>query len=504
MAAAPIRNIVIVGGGTAGWMCAAAFSRFLDDGQRTITLVESDEIGTIGVGEATIPPIREFNQRIGADEQDFLAATGGTIKLGIKFNGWSKPGESYLHPFGDMGQDLAGVSLYQFWLKYRQGELDDYFLSAALARHNRFQHPSSDPRSPIGRLTYAYHFDAGLYAAFLRRLAEARGVQRIEGKIVRPVLDGATGHVRSVELADGQSVASELFIDCSGFRSLLLGQALGVGFDDWTHWLPCNRAIAVPTERTAPLIPLTQATAHEVGWQWRIPLQHRTGNGIVYPSAYLADDEAERLLLAHLDSKPLDDPRKLHITTGVRHKLWEGNVVAMGLAGGFIEPLESTAIHLIQTAITKLFWLFPDSGFNPALRDQYNNLMTEQFEYIRDFVILHYHLNQRQDSPFWRDMAAMTVPDSLAEKLELFRAGGRVRRYDHDLFGVQSWAAVMLGQNHVPEGYDPLVDSMNEAKVRAAMTQIADTFNALAERAPDHAAAVEKLCEGRATPSIEG
>ena len=485
-------------------MCAAAFSRFLDDGQRTIALVESEEIGTIGVGEATIPPIREFNQRIGVDESEFLAATGGTIKLGIKFDGWGKAGESYLHPFGDLGQDLSGVSFHQVWLKHRLGQLEDYFLSAALARRIRFQHPSTDPRSPIGRLTYAYHFDAGLYAAFLRRLAESRGVKRIEGRIVRPVQDSRTGHVRCVELDDGQSIAGELFIDCSGFRSLLLGQALGVGFDDWTHWLPCDRAIAVPSERTAPLIPLTCATAHESGWRWRIPLQHRTGNGIVYPSACLADDEAERLLLANLDGMPLDQPRKLHITTGVRRKPWEGNVVAIGLAAGFIEPLESTAIHLIQTAITKLFWLFPDSGFNPALRDQFNRLMVEQYEYIRDFVVLHYHANQRQDSPFWRDMAAMTIPDSLAEKLELFRAGGRVRRYDHDLFGVQSWAAVLLGQNQVPEGHDPLVDSMKDGKVKAAMAQIADTFRALAERAPDHALAVAKLCEGHPSPPLEG
>jgi len=497
---APIRSVVIVGGGTAGWMCAAAFARFLDDGQRTITLVESDEIGTIGVGEATIPPIREFNQRIGVDEAEFLAATGGSFKLGIEFVGWGKPGERYLHPFGDMAQDFEGVGFHQFWLKHRVGSLEDYFLTTALARRNRFAHPSSAPRSPIGRLTYAYHFDAGLYAGYLRRLAEARGVTRIEGKIVRPVLDGENGHVRLVELESGHTIEGDLFIDCSGFRSLLLGQTLGVGFEDWTHWLPCDRAIAVPTERTAPLIPLTRATAHPSGWQWRIPLQHRTGNGIVYPSAWLGDDEAEQLLMASLDSRPLDQPRKLRIATGVRRRQWQGNVVAIGLAGGFIEPLESTAIHLVQTAITKLFWLFPDRGFAPALREQYNTLMAEQYEYIRDFVVLHYHANQRPE-PFWREMAGMTIPDSLAEKLELFRQGGRIRRYDHDLFGVQSWAAVMLGQNVEPEGYDPLVDSMDDGKIEAAMAHIAETWRGLAERAPDHAQELARLCAGRPGPA---
>jgi tryptophan halogenase len=399
-----------------------------------------------------------------------------------------------------MGQDFEGVGFHQFWLKHRLGRVEDYFLSATLARRGRFAHPSTDPRSPLGRLVYAYHFDAGLYAAYLRRIAEGRGVRRIEGKIVRPVLDEGTGHVRSVGLEDGRTVEGEFFVDCSGFRSLLLGQALGVGYDDWTRWLPCDRAIAVPTERTAPPAPYTRAIAHQAGWQWRIPLQHRTGNGIVYPSAYLGDDEAERLLLANLESKPLDQPRKLRITTGVRHKLWEANVVAIGLSGGFIEPLESTAIHLIQTAITKLFWLFPDRGFSPALRGEYNKLMIDQFEYIRDFIVLHYHANQRQE-PFWREMAAMEIPDSLAHKLELWREGGRIRRYDHDLFGVQSWAAVLLGQNVMPEGYDPLADSMDDGRIRAAMRHIADTWRTIAERAPDHARAIASLCAGRAGPA---
>ncbi|HLV06903.1 MAG TPA: tryptophan halogenase family protein [Croceibacterium sp.] len=498
-----ISRIVIVGGGTAGWMAAAAFSRFLDDGRRTITLVESEEIGTIGVGEATIPPIRDFNHRIGVDEREFLAATGGTIKLGIEFRNWGKAGERYLHPFGDLGFDFEGVGFHQFWLKHRLGGLEDYFLTAPMARRNRFAHPSTDPRSALGQLTYAYHFDAGLYARFLRRLAEARCVQRVEGKIVQVDQDPGSGHVAAVRLEDGRELAGDLFIDCSGFRSLLLGQTLGVPFHDWSHWLPCDRAMAVPTERTDPIVPLTRATAHAAGWQWRIPLHHRTGNGIVYPSAWLSDDEARQVLLSNLESRPLAEPRVLRIATGVRHVLWEGNVIALGLAGGFIEPLESTAIHLVQTAITKLFWLFPDKSFDPMLRAEFNKLMIEQYEYIRDFVMLHYYANQRDD-PFWREMAAMPIPDSLAHKLELFRAGGRIRRYDHDLFGVQSWAAVMLGQNLRPTGYDPLVDSMDQGKVTAAMRQIADTYRAIAERAPDHAQALDEFCQGLARPARQG
>lgn len=497
-----IRNIVIVGGGTAGWMTAAAFSRFLDDGQRTITLIESDTIGTIGVGEATIPPIREFNHRLGINEKDFLAATGATIKLGIDFKGWLGDGSSYLHPFGEMGQDLEGVSFHQFWLKHRLGELEDYFLSSALGRLDRFVHPSASPQSAIGRLIYAYHFDAGLYARFLRGFAETLGVRRIEGKIAQPVLDGETGHVLSVELEDGQIVAGDLFIDCSGFRSLLLGQALGVGFHDWNHWLPCDRAVAVSSTRTDPICPLTGATAHQAGWQWRIPQQHRTGNGIVYSSAFLDDETAERQLIANLDGKPLEDPFRIRISTGVRHKLWEGNVVAIGLSGGFIEPLESTGIHLIQTAITKLLWLFPQRDMNPALRDQFNKLMVEQYEYIRDFIVLHYHANER-DEPFWRMMQDLSMPDSLTEKLELYRAGGRIRRYDHDLFGIPSWAAVLAGQNVAAQGYDPLLDSMDDVRVMAAMRQISGTWRKIAEQAPDHAAEIARLCEGRRTPRLQ-
>ncbi|WP_337847601.1 tryptophan halogenase family protein [Sphingomonas sp.] len=487
MTAPPVSIIVIVGGGTAGWMAAAAAARFLSDGQRTITLVESDAIGTVGVGEATIPPIRAFNHRLGIDERDFVRETGATIKLGIEFVNWGQVGDRYLHPFGELGHDFEGIAFHQYWLKHRIGALEDYWIAAQAARRDRFAHPAADPRSPLGGMAYAYHFDAGLYAAFLRRRAEAGGVARVEGKIASVERDAASGHVAAVLLDDGRRIAGDFFIDCSGFRSLLLGDALGVGYRDWSHWLPCDRAMAVPCERVDPLTPLTRSTAHEFGWQWRIPLQHRTGNGIVYASAFASDDDARATLLAHLDAPATAEPRGLSFTAGVREQQWVGNVVALGLSAGFIEPLESTSIHLIQTGISKLMWLFPDRSMGAAGRAEYNRLMHEAYEYVRDFIVLHYKATARRDGELWRHVSAMTVPDSLAAKLELWRERGRIRRYDHDLFGVPSWVAVLLGQGIVPEGHDPLVDSMDDARVTAAMRQIAATYADVAGKLPGHA-----------------
>ncbi len=471
---APIAKVVIVGGGTAGWMVAAAAARFLDDGRRSITLVESDAIGTVGVGEATIPPILGFNRLLGIDERDFLRATGGTFKLGIEFVGWDTGADRYVHPFGTFGQDIEGLHFHQLWLKLRKradvGPLAGYSMSAAAAAGNRFA--LGDPRSPAPPLTYAYHFDAGLYAAFLRRRAESGGVTRIEGRIDAVERDGASGHVRALVLEGDRRVEGELFVDCSGFRSLLLGEAMGVPFEDWSHWLPCDRAVAVPTARTEPLLPYTRSTARAAGWQWRIPLQHRTGNGHVYASAHMSDDEAERILLDNLDAAPTAAPRRLSFTAGRRVRLWEGNVVGIGLSGGFLEPLESTSIHLIQTGISKLFALFPDRRFADVERDEYNRLMGDAFCAIRDFIILHYHATRRDDSPFWRHVRDMDVPDTLARKIALFREKGRVFRYDDDLFGVPNWVAVMLGQNVVPAGYDPIVDALDEARVGVAMERM--------------------------------
>ena len=484
----PIRKVVIVGGGTAGWMAAAAAARYLDDGQRQIVLIESDAIGTVGVGEATIPPILGFNALIGVDEREFLRATGATFKLGIEFVGWDTGDDRYMHAFGGHGRDIQGLAFHQLWLKLRDrpgiGGIDAYAPSAVAAYLNRFGLPTGPQTAP---LAYAYHFDAGLYAAFLRRRAEAGGVTRIEGRITRVDRDPDTGHVRAVRLDDGRSVDGDLFIDCSGFRSLLLGETMGVPFEDWSHWLPCDRAVAVPTEPRAPLLPYTRATARTAGWQWRIPLQHRTGNGHVYSSAHISDDEATAVLLANLDSRPTAEPRQLRFKAGRRTSMWKGNVVALGLAGGFLEPLESTSIHLIQTGISKLFALFPDRGFSAVERDEYNRLMGDAYTSVRDFIILHYHATRRDDSAFWRHVRTMPIPDSLTRKLALFREKGRVFRYDDELFGISSWVQVLLGQNVIPVGHDPIVDALDADRVADAIRQIRAATIRSAQTLPNHA-----------------
>jgi len=494
--APPIRDLVIVGGGTAGWMMAAAASRFLADGQRRITVVESDAIGTVGVGEATIPPIRDWNAMLGIDEAAFVAATGATMKLGIAFDGWGAPGGSYIHPFGQLGRDFNGVDFHMAWLKHRGapgvGPLEDYWLAAAAAKAARFAPPAPDPRSPLSQLAYAYHFDAALYAAFLRRYAEGGGAVRVEGRIAAVERDGR-GHVGALRLDDGRRVAGELFIDCSGFRSLLLGEAMGVGFEEWTHWLPCDRAVAVPSARTVPLAPLTRAVAHDAGWRWRIPLQHRTGNGLVYASAHLSDDAAAARLLAALDGQAAAEPRVIRFRTGRRDRLWQGNVVALGLAAGFLEPLESTSIHLIQSGIARLLALFPDTGFAPVLAAEYNRVMAAQYDAVRDFVILHYHANGRVGEPFWDALRAMPIPDTLATRLALFREKGRVLSYDDDLFSVASWVAVLLGQGIVPAGHDPMADALDDARVLAAMAALRGDYARAAAALPPHADYLARL-----------
>ena len=487
MSGTPIGRVVIVGGGTAGWMAAAAASRFLNDGQRTITLIESDAIGTVGVGEATIPPIRSFNARLGIDEADFLRATGGTPKLGIEFVDWGAVGERYMHPFGTPGRDIEGLNFHQLWLKLRDrpgiGDFEGYAMAAVAARAGRFAPPAPDPRSPLSGVDYAYHFDAGLYAAFLRGRAEHQGTVRVEGRIIGVEQD-ERGHVGAVRLEGDRQIAGDLFLDCSGFRSLLLGETMGVGFEDWSHWLPCDRAIAVPTERTQALLPYTRATAHAAGWQWRIPLQHRTGNGHVYASGFTDDAEAERVLMANLDAVPTAAPRRLSFTAGRRRQSWAGNVVALGLAGGFLEPLESTSIHLIQEGISKLFALFPDNRFSPIERDEYNRLMGDHYAAIRDFIILHYAATRRDDTPFWRHVRTMALPDTLAHKIALFREKGRIFRYDDELFTVPSWVAVLLGQGIVPSGYDPVVDALDADRVAEALRHMRRQNAALAQQLP--------------------
>jgi tryptophan halogenase len=492
----PIRHIVIVGGGTAGWMCAAAAARMLDDGQRRITLVESDAIGIVGVGEATIPPILAFNAMLGIDEGDFVAATHATFKLGIAFHGWGRPSDRYVHPFGALGHDFDGVAFHQLWLRHRAadgvGPIEDYSISAAAAHRARFDRPRGDPRSPLSGLSYAYHFDAAAYAGFLRAFAEQRGVERVEGRI-GSVEQDVDGDVAAVLLDDGRRVTGDLFIDCSGFRSLLIGETMDVPYRDWSHWLPCDRAIAVPCERRDPLAPLTRATARPAGWQWRIPLQHRTGNGHVYSSAFMDDEAAEALLLANLDAPPSDTPRRLSFVTGRRERMWQGNVVALGLSAGFVEPLESTSIHLIQSGISKLIALFPDNPIAAVERDEYNRLMTAQFDAVRDFVILHYKANQRHGEPFWDRVRDMAIPDSLAGKIALFAEKGRLFRYDDDLFAVPSWVAVLLGQHIVPRAIDPVTASLDDGRIVAAMIAMRRGIAGLAEIMPDHAGFVANL-----------
>ncbi|MDR3527580.1 MAG: tryptophan 7-halogenase [Rhizomicrobium sp.] len=498
MAEPSIRNIVIVGGGTAGWMTAAAVSKVLRAGTYTVRLIESDEIGRVGVGEATIPPITTFNRILGIDENEFLRKTQGSIKLAIEFVNWGRLGQTYLHPFGQFGLDIEAVKFHQYWRKLGMlGEvppLDDYCLTAMAAKLGRFTRPSPDPQSVLSTLKYAYHFDAALYARFLRDYAEKRGVKRREGKVVDVSLRGEDGFIEAVTLASGERIEGDFFIDCSGFRSLLLAQALKTEFDDWSHWLPCDRAVATQCEAGGELTPFTRATAHKAGWQWRIPLQHRIGTGYVFCSKFISDEEAIQTLLANLDGPPLVDPWLLKFTAGRRKQLWNKNCVAIGLAGGFMEPLESTSIHLIQAGITRLLSLFPGAAISPLEVDEYNRLMISHYEHIRDFIILHYHATERDDSPFWDQCRTMTVPETLKHKIDLFRGCGRLFRYEDELFAEGSWIAVLLGQNVLPQAYDPLVDAIDVKVVRNTLTQIRSHVRQTVEAFPTHRTFLQRNC----------
>jgi tryptophan halogenase len=484
-----IERVVIVGGGTAGWMAAAAFSRFLDNGRRQIHLVESDAIGTVGVGEATIPPILNFNGMLDINENEFLRETKGTFKLGIEFVNWGRQGTRYFHPFGAYGQELHGIAFHQLWLREQErgepGDISEYAMSAVAAARGRFGRPSAASRTPVSEILYAFHFDASHYARYLRGRAEKQGVKRHEGRIVKVHQDGASGDVTAVELESGERIEGELFIDCSGFRALLIGETLEVGYEDWTHWLPVDRAIPVPTANLGPPDPFTRSTAHGAGWQWRIPLQHRTGNGHVYSSAFMDDDEAQRILLDNLESPTLAEPRTIRFTTGRRKLSWSHNVIALGLSSGFLEPLESTSIHLVQNGIQRLLALFPDRKISPVERDEYNRGMQDIYEDVRDFIVLHYKATQRDDTPFWRHVAAMDIPDALARKIELFRLHGRVFREGAELFGTTSWVAVLLGQNIWPAHYDPIVDTLDETKVATALAKMREGYRRAAEALPN-------------------
>ena len=494
----PIRKIVIVGGGTAGWMAAAAFSVLLEKGAFELVLVESDDIGTVGVGEATIPPLMAFNHMVGIAEDEFLAASQGTFKLGIEFVDWGAPGERYFHPFGPHGQDYRGVHFHQIYLRESKRrtlpDIREWSMSGAAAELGRFVRPAPDSPMPLPQLSYAFHFDAGLYARFLRRRSEQNGVVRLEGKIVDATLDAETGHVASVALADGRTIKGDLFIDCSGFRGLLIEEMLGTGYEDWSRWLPCDRAIAVQTDLAGPPEPFTRSTARASGWQWRIPLQQRMGNGLVYSSAHLSREAAEESLLANLEAKPRTQPRHLSFTAGRRRLAWKANVVSLGLSSGFVEPLESTSIHLVQSGIAKLIALFPDRRFDPAERAEYNRQMQDVFEDVRDFVILHYKATRRDDSDFWNYCRTMDVPDSLAARLELWRSKGRLFREGRELFGTASWVAVLLGQGIVPEDHEPAADALDKAMIADALDRMRLSYRRTAERMPTHAEFIARAC----------
>jgi tryptophan halogenase len=491
------RRVVIVGGGTAGWMAAAAFATLLKGSYGPVTLIESEEIGTVGVGEATVPPIRFFNQLLGLDENAFLKAAQGSFKLGIQFDGWAGEGTRYLHPFGTYGAPIDGLSFHQHWLSQKaQGdtsELDDYCVAAVAAREGRFSRGDGDPRSVFSTFGYAFHFDAGLYARHLRGHAEARGVARIEGKIASVQQHDETGDVTGVTLESGQAIAGDLFIDCSGFRGLLIEGALNTGYDDWTHWLPCDRAVAVPCANGGDFTPYTRSTADAAGWRWRIPLQHRIGNGYVYSSRHIDDEAAAARLMANLDGQAQADPRFLRFTTGRRKLPWNRNVVALGLASGFLEPLESTSIHLIQTAIIRLLNLLPIGGDDAVARDEYNRLTIQEMEHIRDFIILHYFINGRS-GPLWEACRAMSVPDSLHRKLEVYRSRGRVVQLPDELFAEASWIAVLLGQRVTPQGYEPMADARDPADVARRMAGMKNHIAKVVAKMPTHAAFISEHC----------
>jgi tryptophan halogenase len=493
-----LRAIAIVGGGTAGWMAAAILARRLGQHFGPIQLIESPDIGTIGVGEATIPPIRLFNEALGVDESDFLRQTQGTIKLGIEFRGWAAIGHSYFHPFGVHGTGLEQVALHQEWLRVRAlgepGSFEDFSLNSVAARHGRVLDFAAGPQALRPVYSYAFHFDASLYAQYLRSYAQARGVTRLERKVVRVELRAEDGFIRALHLDDGTQIEADLFIDCSGFRGLLIEQALNTGYEDWTHWLPCDRAVAVACDSAATLSPYTRSSAQRAGWQWRIPLQHRIGNGYVYCSRFISDDEATATLLANLDGKAQGEARLLRFTTGRRRKFWNKNCIALGLASGFLEPLESTSIHLIQSGLTRLAAIFPDRSFDPSDAAEYNRLVIEEFDRVRDFIILHYKATTRDDAPLWQYCRNMDIPEELGYRTSLFRGSGRVAFHDRELFVESNWLSIFIGQGIWPQRYDPLADLLPFDSISAHLAQMRNLIRQTAEAMPTHAAFIDANC----------
>jgi tryptophan halogenase len=486
-----IKKVVIAGGGTAGWMVAALLSETIGK-VVDIRLIESDEIGTVGVGEATIPPLVRYHGLCKINEKDFMAAVQATFKLGIAFENWRDVNEDYIHSFGNTGVDHWSAGFQHLWLSgHRKGiasDYGDYCLELRAAEENKFAH------LPKNGMNYAYHLDATLYAKFLRKLSEENGARRVEGKIVKVNTDPESGFITSLTLESGEDIEGDLFVDCTGFRGLLIEQTLHAGYEDWSHWLPCDSAVAVQTESTGPAIPYTRAIAREAGWQWRIPLQSRVGNGMVYCSRYISDEEAREKLLDNVEGKLLTEPRVIKFRPGQRLKQWSKNCVAVGLASGFLEPLESTSIHLIQRNTIRMLRMFPHDRVVQADIDEFNRQARYDIETIRDFIILHYCVTNRKDTPFWRYCRSMEIPDSLAHRIRLFRETGRVFRLEGELFAENSWIQVMLGQGIVPEQYHPVVDVMDDEELGRFLNEIKSNVSATVSRLPDHQAYVEQYC----------
>jgi len=493
----PVRRVVIAGGGTAGWMVAAALSRTLGKNLE-ITLIESDEIGTVGVGEATIPTLVTFHRLLEINEQEFMAATQATFKLGISFENWRALGHQYIHSFGTTGTDHWTAGFQHFWLKGRQRKLardyGDYCLELRASLENKFAH------LPRGGMNYAFHMDASLYAKFLRRFSEGYGARRVEGKIVEVLADAQSHTIHALRLDSGALIEGELFIDCTGFRGLLIAQTLGAEWEDWSQWLHCDTAIALQTASTGEPVPYTRSIARDAGWQWRIPLQHRVGNGIVYSSRFVDEEHARRTLLDNVQGERLTEPRLIRFRPGQRRDTWRGNCVAMGLASSFLEPIESTSIHLIQRGVIRLLQLFPAAGINASDVAEYNQQTRTEIEHIRDFIILHYHVNERIDSEFWRTCREMSIPESLRHRIELFRDSARVFRIPNELFAENSWIQVMLGQGIAPRQHHPSADLMGDDELSAFLESIRRNIEQTVSRLPSHQAYLSTYCPAAPPP----
>ncbi|ABG42788.1 tryptophan halogenase [Paraglaciecola sp. T6c] len=487
-----IKKIVIAGGGTAGWMSAAALGKLFGK-NIDVTLVESDAIPTVGVGEATIPTLHLFHDLLKIKESEFMAATNATFKLGIKFDDWYQKPQSYIHSFGRFNHGCWAAGFQHFWLRGKRlniaSEIGDYCPEHVACRMGKFA------TAPKQERNHAFHLDAGLYAKFLRNIAQQCGVERIEGKIDNVNLDHDSGFIQSLTLDNGHQIQGDLFIDCTGFRGLLIEQALNTGYEDWSHWLPCDSAVAVQTELNDETVPYTRSIAHQAGWQWQIPLQTRMGNGMVFCSKYISDDEAKTQLLSNIQGETLNTPRVLKFKTGVRRKLWNKNCVAIGLAGGFIEPLESTSIHLIQQSIIRLMQSLPTKKMEAALSARFNASMREEIDNIRDFIVLHYHATARKDSAFWRYCKDMPIPDSLQARMEQFAQSGHVYQGNGELFGEASWLQVMLGQGITPKAYHPIADLMPEQELAKFLASIKQQTERRVSQLPNHLDFIRYYCQ---------